>query len=564
MSLKHVIGRGLAIGRSALHRAVLNPVLRTAAQLRNLRPRQASYSSSLLLPSRYRYFRVSLSGLAAQLQRHIFRTASGTGSPRNRAVFLAFGLGMGLIEQQLDEDRKSSAACKEIQALFHKKMKKYENPFKCFSAGYKLEDYIIGQEIGKGCSAAVYEAAPANKAYTFANVYASEKQNTSAEKSEKDLVPVKFSSASIFPLAVKMMWNMGEDSSCESILKMMGKELVPASPHAMSADKRTVALKGHFGYQTKKLEPHPNVIKVFRAFTADVPLLPDAWESYPDMLPTRLNPTGIGHNRTLFLVMKKYPCTLRQYLDETIPPHREGVRMILQLLEGVDHLYKQGIAHRDLKSNNILMEYDSVGSIRLVITDFGCCLAESYWGLKLPFNSTCVDRGGNVSLMAPEVVSAVPGPCTFIDYSKADVWAVGAIAYEIFGRPNPFYKSGLESRTYQERELPALPQQMPPAVQLLVKLLLRRDPHKRPSARTAANMLHIYYWNEKQSFFNPAITNKTVDWLLCQCATAILQSRGYGGNTVEVELLSCFLANIDMAEFRTGIAYLEFCGQKTK
>ena len=33
--------------------------------------------------------------------------------------------------------------------------------------------------------------------------------------------------------------------------------------------------------------------------------------------------------------------------------------MALQLLEGVDHLCIQGIAHRDMKSDNILLEFDS-------------------------------------------------------------------------------------------------------------------------------------------------------------------------------------------------------------
>ena len=33
--------------------------------------------------------------------------------------------------------------------------------------------------------------------------------------------------------------------------------------------------------------------------------------------------------------------------------------MLLQLLEGVDHLCRQGIAHRDLKSDNVLLEFDS-------------------------------------------------------------------------------------------------------------------------------------------------------------------------------------------------------------
>lgn len=39
----------------------------------------------------------------------------------------------------------------------------------------------------------------------------------------------------------------------------------------------------------------------------------------------------------------------------------------------------------------------------LVISDFGCCLADEHAGLQLPFNSSSVERGGNGSLMAPEV-----------------------------------------------------------------------------------------------------------------------------------------------------------------
>lgn len=55
----------------------------------------------------------------------------------------------------------------------------------------------------------------------------------------------------------------------------------------------------------KKLQPHPNIIQVIRAFTSSVPLLPGAFTDYPDVLPLSLNPRGIGHSRTLFLVMKK-------------------------------------------------------------------------------------------------------------------------------------------------------------------------------------------------------------------------------------------------------------------
>lgn len=40
--------------------------------------------------------------------------------------------------------------------------------------------------------------------------------------------------------------------------------------------------------------------------------------------------------------------------------------MVLQLLEAVDHLCRQGVAHRDLKSDNVLLELDA-GTTRVHI-----------------------------------------------------------------------------------------------------------------------------------------------------------------------------------------------------
>ena len=77
------------------------------------------------------------------------------------------------------------------------------------------------------------------------------------------------------------------------------------------------------------------------------------------------------------------------------------------------------------------------------------------------------------------MATAVPGRAVVIDYSKADAWAVGTISYEIFGEPNPFYGAqGLESRSYQENQLPRPPAAVAADVQLVVSLLLRRNPEK--------------------------------------------------------------------------------------
>ncbi|KAK1898520.1 Serine/threonine-protein kinase PINK1 mitochondrial [Dissostichus eleginoides] len=321
-----------------------------------------------------------------------------------------------------------------------------------------------------------------------------------------------------------MMWNFGAGSSSEAILSSMSQELVPAGRLALKPEGEE-PLDG-------RVSAHPNVIRVHRAFTAEVPLLPGAREEYPDVLPARLNPGGLGNNRTLFLVMKSYPGTLRQFLSGNQPSRRQRVLMLLQLLEGVQHLCSEGVAHRDLKTDNILLELDSAGCPRLVISDFGCCLSQSDCSLQLPFNSMWVSRGGNACLMAPEVSSASPGRASLIDYRKADGWAVGAVAYEIFGEQNPFYGAGgLQSRSYEET----------------------RSPSKRPSARVAANMLHLSLWGGRAL----SDLRKLSDWLLCQSAVVLLGGcSGPGGCTVEAELQRSFLSNLDLEELRTAGGFL--------
>lgn len=558
MSVRHAIFRGLELGRSVLQRVLVKHPVRVAAKLRAERagPAGRFVQPRPFLPARYRYYRSSLRGLAAQLQAAAFRRRFVGGFPRNRAVFLAFGLGVGLIEQQLEEDRKTAATCQEIQAVFRKR--RFQTPTKpFFSSGYKLEDYVFGNQVGKGSNAAVYEAAA-----QFAPAKESDSppplvQLTQDEDAGENGRSLTCCSLRNFPLAIKMMWNLGASSSSQDIFRSMSQELVPAGPLVLKQEKEQLTLDGDFGVLPKRVSAHPNVITVYRAFTADVPLLPGALQEYPDVLPPRLNPAGLGNNRTLFLVMKNYPCTLRQYLQRSTPSHRQGALMVLQLLEGVDHLCRQGIAHRDLKSDNVLLELDSAGCPRLVITDFGCCLAQRDSSLKLPFISTRVSRGGNPSLMAPEVITAVPGSDVVIDYSKADTWAVGAISYEIFGQPNPFYRAvGLESRSYKETELPPLPPSVPVELQLMIRLLLMRNPSKRLSARVAANMLHVSLWGRRVLADQDSM-RVLVDWLLCQSAVVLLKGcRGPSGQSVEAELQRSFLSNLELDDLRYALGFL--------
>ncbi|NXI94186.1 PINK1 kinase, partial [Psophia crepitans] len=456
-----------------------------------------------------------------------------------------------------------------FQTVFVGKNKPQKDPLSSFRwQGFKLEEYLIGQPIGKGCSAAVYEAAipfsrdgrghAESSRLTGQEPVVQQDRGLASQAAEEKPVE-KHQPKEAFPLAIKMMWNISAGSSSEAILDAMGRELVPATGLALAGEYGAVSGRRKPAFGRKKLQPHPNIIQVIRAFTSSVPLLPGAFADYPDVLPLSLNPRGIGHSRTLFLVMKNYPCTLRQYLRENDPDVYLATMMILQLLEGVDHLVRHGIAHRDLKSDNILVEFDSAGCPWLVITDFGCCLADENIGLRLPFTSSYVDRGGNGCLMAPEVITASPGPGTVINYSKADVWAVGAIAYEILGLANPFYGHGdstLESRSYREDQLPSLPDPVPLEVKQVIKRLLQRDPNKRLSARVAANVLHLSLWGESVLASKTLKPDQMIAWLLCQSAAALLMDGLVDKSRVETKMKMCFLANLEYEDLWAAILLL--------
>ncbi|OQR72825.1 serine/threonine-protein kinase PINK1 [Tropilaelaps mercedesae] len=204
----------------------------------------------------------------------------------------------------------------------------------------------------------------------------------------------------------------------------------------------------------------------------------------------------------MFLVMKRYHCSLRDYLrngriEKCQRPGHVRLSLCTQLFEAITHLVTHGVAHRDVKLDNILVELlGSNGECsmvpRIALADFGCCLipADCITPLKLAFSSGQVSKGGNAALMPPEVQLAKPGLLSCIDYSKADLWSAATLIYEIYGQRNPFYEGTLHARTYTEKDLPVL-EGAPLELCALVTACLHRDPSKRPSPAAAATVLQL-------------------------------------------------------------------------
>lgn len=366
-----------------------------------------------------------------------------------------------------------------------------------------------------------------------------------------------------FPLAVKMMYNYNVESRADHIYNAMVKETVPAlSRLSQTSDWQHSSLS-----VTKRLPPHPNIVTMYDVFVDQTPDLPEGQQLYPCALPPRLNKDGgLGRNATMFLVMKRYNMTLNEFLSNHSVDVRTRCLLFAQLLEGVAHLSAHGIAHRDLKSNNVLVDLsEGTDFPHLAISDFGSCLADSNYGLKLPYLTTDTDKGGNSALMAPEIKCAEPGPGCVLDYSQADVWAAGSLAYEIFGEVNPFY-SGLDSRTYCDEDLPQLPDDTPEVVVKLVAAMLKRNPSERPSPAVAATCLELFLWAPPRlsAFSHQSLDCSIALWRLREIShwlesltmeTVCHRVFGGGMSRLDLHMKSTFLSRVSRKDILGVVAF---------
>lgn len=372
-----------------------------------------------------------------------------------------------------------------------------------------------------------------------------------------------------YPLALKMMFNYDIQSNAMAILKAMYKETVPAKRR--NYDEMDAWEKGLME-RTAFLPPHPSIVDMYGVFCDQIPDLHMSTSLYPMALPPRLNPQGYGRNMSLFLLMKRYSCSLYDYLTQTTHiDMRTRILLFTQLLEAISHLNRYGVAHRDLKSDNILIEIRPDMPPSLVLSDFGCCIADKVNGLKVPYPSGEIDKGGNTALMAPEIINKQPGTFSVLNYSKSDLWACGAIAYEIFGSRNPFYGNKndpniLKNVNYHERDLPALNENVPLLVQQLVQNLLCRNPTERLSPDIAANVMQLYLWSPSswlKANFNPS-SNEILQWLLSLTTKILCEGRlqppgneSMGRRTyTEYLLISSFLVRARIQRIKRALDWI--------
>src|SRR5690348_8124452 len=108
-------------------------------------------------------------------------------------------------------------------------------------------------------------------------------------------------------------------------------------------------------------------------------------------------------------------------------PIGEAVRILRDVCDALAYAHGHGIVHRDVKPDNVLLS-----GKHALVTDFGVAKAVAQSTDSSPLTSLGVALG-TPAYMAPEQAAADPGTD-----QRADIYAVGALAYEmVAGRP-PF------------------------------------------------------------------------------------------------------------------------------
>jgi len=151
----------------------------------------------------------------------------------------------------------------------------------------------------------------------------------------------------------------------------------------------------------------------------------------------RVYDVGALDDGTPYVVMERVSGrTLEDVLLQGSLPLEVAVQVAEDLLQAVEAIEKAGIVHRDIKPPNIILQTNSEGTLRVRLMDFGVSKTlTADPDPTMQSNPKLTQQGaivGTPHYMAPE---QIVGPT--VD-TRADLYAVGVVAYEMMGGRTPF------------------------------------------------------------------------------------------------------------------------------
>lgn len=166
-------------------------------------------------------------------------------------------------------------------------------------------------------------------------------------------------------------------------------------------------------------------------------------------------------------------------------PIKRAVKLLRQIADGVEAAHEKGILHRDLKPANIFLmskgRNDDDGFIK--VGDFGLAKIVHQTATDIDSKASPSSRGiiGTPEFMSPEQMQPELG----VDV-RADIYALGTIAYLMLGGRTPFtgdlMQLVMQKIMHAPPPLSTLRSDIPPAIEKVIMWALETDKNRRPSS----------------------------------------------------------------------------------
>ena len=191
--------------------------------------------------------------------------------------------------------------------------------------------------------------------------------------------------------------------------------------------------------------------------------------------------------------------TLREYLNERGGKltSRETVHFISQILKALEHAHANGVVHRDIKPQNIML-LDN-GQLRMM--DFGIARISRAENQLLSGKTM-----GSVHYISPEQAKGDETDCT------SDIYSVGVMMYEMLSGQLPFdaedaVEVAIKQISDQPKSLHENAPQVPAAlVEITEKAMAKLPQNRYASAREMLDALDTYVQNPSVMFEYQYIT----------------------------------------------------------
>jgi serine/threonine protein kinase len=176
-----------------------------------------------------------------------------------------------------------------------------------------------------------------------------------------------------------------------------------------------------------------------------------------------------------------------QTLDDIVSRHRfdqnELEQLVTQTLEGIKAAHSANVVHLDLKPENIMVEKDKDGRLRIKILDFGVAGSSVQ-----PLDAEKSAGGpvmGSLFFMAPERFDRQPGD------ARSDLYSLGCVYYFALAGKPPFRGETapqvmVAHLRHQFTPLAEIRTDLPPFIPRWVEWLLSRKPEDRPADASTA------------------------------------------------------------------------------